>query len=144
MLMYIYWLRFLDHTAYNHITAIGLTLVARLVCVGPKSSYFNMLLNTSSPLNTCKQSRLYFSYTFFSHFYFISIYYFGNNIYMYIYTFIYMCVYLYIYKYIYKLSLSFLYFMLLYISTIQRILPIETYRQIITKKSITPQYIYEN
>lgn len=111
MLMYIYWLRFLDHTAYNHITAIGLTLVARLVCVGPKSSYFNMLLYTSSPLNTCKQSRLYFSYTFFSHFYFISIYYFGNNIYMYIYTFTYMCVYLYIYINIY-INYHFLFFIL--------------------------------
>lgn len=53
MLMYIYWSRFLDHTAHNHITAIGLTLVARLVCVGPKSSYFNVLLYTSSPHNTC-------------------------------------------------------------------------------------------
>lgn len=47
-----------------------------------------------------------------------------------------MYVYLYIYINIYKLSLSFLYFMLLYISTIQRILPIETYRQIITKNRL--------
>lgn len=53
-----------------------------------------------------------------------------------------MYVYLYIYINIYKLSLSFLYFMLLYISTIQRILPIETYRQIITKKiDFTTTYI---
>lgn len=64
---------------------------------------------------------------------FISTYYFG--------IIIYVCIYI----NIYKLSLSFLYFMLLYISTIQRILPIETYRPIITnQKLITPQNIYEN
>lgn len=81
---------------------------------------------------THKKSRLSFSYTcIFFHIDFISTYYFG--------IIIYVCIYIYIN--IYKLSLSFLYFMLLYISTIQRILPIETYRPIITKKKklITPQ-----
>lgn len=147
-LVSIYWLRFLYHTALIHIcnktNHENITKRNTIPSIGGNFGTLRMSRSENQllehdPLHkqpkkylklTHKKSRLSFLYTCI----------FSILISFLLIILVLLYVYVYIYINIYKLSLSFLYFMLLYISTIQRILPIETYRPIITKKKlITPQ-----